>query len=286
VYPRAKYPVTPGHEFTGTIRRQKGSKLDSMIGDRVAVNPNIPCGACHYCRTGKKYLCRNLVVIGGSKLDGAMQGNLWIPEENALKIHEADNELNMSLTEPLAVAVHSIAQLGRPEKLLVMGLGTIGTMILLYLQNTDSELHIAELNIKDLYLPGDIEVKELVDYRDLDGREEFYDNIIMACPYDSLSLYKCLSAIRRGGRIVLVGLSKEIIHIDFGEVLKKEVSIIPSFKYSEQDFKTALDYLEKNELLDYLNAEVFPIDQAPIAFEYKVNNPRSKVILSFPNHRL
>ena len=55
--PLATYPLVPGHEFGGTVvARGKGVDVPA-IGQRVAVDPNTHCGACHFCRSGRKPLC-------------------------------------------------------------------------------------------------------------------------------------------------------------------------------------------------------------------------------------
>lgn len=54
-------PMIPGHEVVGvidTISDATAARWGVSVGDRVAVEPNIPCGSCPPCLTGKYVSCR------------------------------------------------------------------------------------------------------------------------------------------------------------------------------------------------------------------------------------
>lgn len=62
--PAAAYPLVPGHELTGEIVAVGAAVTGRAVGERVAVDPNMPCGACHYCRIGRGNLCEDYTAIG------------------------------------------------------------------------------------------------------------------------------------------------------------------------------------------------------------------------------
>src|SRR4030067_1216849 len=57
-------PVILGHEYTGIVVERGNSHSNFNIGDRVAIDPNIHCGFCDYCKKGKVNLCENLKALG------------------------------------------------------------------------------------------------------------------------------------------------------------------------------------------------------------------------------
>ena len=54
-FPPTPYPITPGHEFAGTIVAVAGDvKMDLPVGALVAVDPSLYCGYCRRCRSGRE----------------------------------------------------------------------------------------------------------------------------------------------------------------------------------------------------------------------------------------
>ena len=77
-------PVILGHELAGVVEAI-GDKVDSLtVGDHVAIDPNIYCGECHYCRKGKKQLCTNLFAIGVNR-DGGFADHCYAPPSPVLQ---------------------------------------------------------------------------------------------------------------------------------------------------------------------------------------------------------
>lgn len=61
--------LIPGHEFGGEVV-ELGAAVDGFrVGDRVAIDPNLPCGTCRWCRAGRGNICRSWDAIGVSRSD-------------------------------------------------------------------------------------------------------------------------------------------------------------------------------------------------------------------------
>ena len=58
------FPVIPGHEFGGVIAQVGQDVTGFRPGDRVAVDPNLYCGHCHFCRSEQSNHCLNWEGIG------------------------------------------------------------------------------------------------------------------------------------------------------------------------------------------------------------------------------
>ena len=281
-YKGLKYPVTPGHEFTGVIKELKDNKSGFRIGDSVVVNPNIFCGKCSYCIDNKKYLCKNLKTLGANGMDGAMQGLINVPLKNILKIKSNDLK-KLSLSEPLSVAIHPILDIDSKSKMLFFGLGGIGTLSLIYLKDNIKNLSIVELNKKQLGLGSSLGINEVFDYsyliKNYEKFSEKFDDIIINCPLSQEIFDISTMLVKRGGKIIIIGLSVEDIKVDFVKILNREISIVTSFKFSEDDFNTAVNFLKSNDVFSIIKIKAFPLFNAFDAFKSKLKNPEFKVLL-------
>jgi 2-desacetyl-2-hydroxyethyl bacteriochlorophyllide A dehydrogenase len=131
-FPPTPYPITPGHEFAGTVvARGPDIKPDLPIGARVAVDPSLYCGYCRRCRAGRDNLCENWAAIGDT-VSGAFAEFVAVPAVNAYRLPDHLDAQYGAMAEPLACAVHGIRRLGPVfgEPTVVIGAGTMGLMML------------------------------------------------------------------------------------------------------------------------------------------------------------
>lgn len=128
-FPPAPYPLVPGHEFAGEVVGVGAGVTGLRVGDRVAVDPSLFCGECHYCRRRRGNLCEQWGAIGDT-VDGAFAELVAVPARNAYRIGEDLSWAAGALVEPLACVVHGLTRLALPpgSDLLVVGAGTIGLL--------------------------------------------------------------------------------------------------------------------------------------------------------------
>jgi 2-desacetyl-2-hydroxyethyl bacteriochlorophyllide A dehydrogenase len=125
----SSYPVVPGHEFAGTIVAVGTGVTEFTTGDRVAADPNMYCGECHYCSIGRGNLCANFAALGLTH-NGACAQFTVVPVANCFLLPD-DMPLEIApLIEPLSCVVHAFDRLpGRVgEHYLIYGAGTMGLM--------------------------------------------------------------------------------------------------------------------------------------------------------------
>ena len=128
-----RYPSVLGHEFAGEIIEAKGSPV-FKIGQRVCVDPAIPCGHCAYCKRGLENICENLTAIG-YELDGAFAEYVRVPARAlaAGNVHEIPANLEFeeaALTEPFACVINGQEKVsvGPGDSVVVLGAGPIGLL--------------------------------------------------------------------------------------------------------------------------------------------------------------
>jgi 2-desacetyl-2-hydroxyethyl bacteriochlorophyllide A dehydrogenase len=133
-FPPTPYPITPGHEFAGTVAAisPDGSSAPALaVGDRVAVDPSLYCGHCKRCRSGRDNLCENWNAIGDT-IDGAFAEYVAVPAVNAYALPPDLDGQQGAMVEPLACAVHGLRRLGSVfgDSVVLTGAGTMGLLLL------------------------------------------------------------------------------------------------------------------------------------------------------------
>lgn len=130
-------PLVLGHEFAGTVIDAGPDALDGFgaplrAGQRVTVEPGLPCHHCDRCEHGHPNLCRHLGFMGLWPQDGALQERMIVPARNCFPMPDSLSMDEGALLEPLGVALHAIdlAKLRVAEPVAVLGCGPIGLMIM------------------------------------------------------------------------------------------------------------------------------------------------------------
>jgi len=122
-------PLTPGHEFAGTVAALGPGVTAWQLGDQVAVYPLLPCRRCPECRAERYELCDDYDYLG-SRRDGAFAAYVAAPAANLVRVPEGVPLSDAATTEPVAVALHALHRYGTqaPETVAVWGAGLIGTV--------------------------------------------------------------------------------------------------------------------------------------------------------------
>jgi L-iditol 2-dehydrogenase len=120
--------VTLGHEFAGTIEAT-GPGVTLAAGTLIACDPNIACGTCPACLTGRVNLCEALVAIGVHR-DGGLADRVVIPAHRAFPLPPGLDPAHGALAEPLSCTLHGVdlAAPGPGQRVTVIGGGVIGLL--------------------------------------------------------------------------------------------------------------------------------------------------------------
>ncbi len=135
-YGEGAFPLVPGHEYAGTVEAVADDVTAVRPGDRVAVDPNIPCGQCPACRKGLTNLCVGLKAYGVTENGGFAEFSLVAVDH----LHGIGDLAfaTAALAEPLACVLNGLGaaglDAGRPGNALVFGAGPIGLLLALSLK--------------------------------------------------------------------------------------------------------------------------------------------------------
>ncbi|MTD16937.1 alcohol dehydrogenase catalytic domain-containing protein [Nakamurella sp. YIM 132087] len=238
----ARFPLIPGHEMVGTVAALGDGVTRFRIGEQVTVNPNIPCGHCSYCLSGRTILCENALGIGASSngffAEYACVSELLVFSVEGLPIDTA------VFTEPTACAMHGLETLQvRPgATALVLGAGPTGVLLAQLLASggassvtvagpSQFKLDTAAALGADatvLLHRGDPD-RNLADLRAAAG-DDGYDIVVEATGSTEIGNI-CVPLTRNGGTFLVYGVTRadEIMTFSPFDVFRREIQIKGSF---------------------------------------------------------
>jgi len=123
-------PVIIGHEVAGVVEWM-GSEVQGLrVGQRVALDPPVPCRECRVCRSGLRHMCPNTMHIG-AHIPGGMAEFIAIDYRNAYPVPSVLSAAAAALTEPFADGLEALSRAGgaRGKTVCVFGDGPFGLII-------------------------------------------------------------------------------------------------------------------------------------------------------------
>ena len=125
----ARYPLIPGHEFSGVVSAVGEQVVNFRPGDRVTVDPNVSCNRCPACLRGQFSQCQNMRSVGGNS-NGGFARYTVVPECNVFPIGDIPFE-RAAFVEPLACVVWGLkrAQIQPGDNVLIFGSGPTGCLL-------------------------------------------------------------------------------------------------------------------------------------------------------------
>lgn len=280
-----KYPVIPGHEFSGVVAATGGQITRFKVGDRVAVEPNIACDNCVNCLNNRQNFCLNWQAIGVT-LPGGMEEYVIVPERAAFNIGELPFEIG-AFMEPLSCVVHGIerAHIGLADNVAIFGAGPIGNLML-QMARIQGAAHITVLEIN----PGRAEVAhqlgaDVVAAGFEELQPDTYDIVIDATGAIPV-MNRTIDFVRKGGTVLLFGVppSGRNIEMEGFKIFQKGLTVLSSFTSVRNSFQ-AVDLLQSGQIqVDSLISHRLPLPELPRALELiESRDPAVKKVIVQPN---
>lgn len=235
-------PLALGHEPGGVVSAVGEGVEGFAIGDKVSIEPAVPCGECEECRKGLYNLCKHIKMLAiPHERDGVNADYCVHKASMCYKLPENMTTLEGAMIEPLAVGLHgtelSDAKVG--ESAVILGSGCIGLCTLLSLKARGvSEIYVADVMDKRLE-----KAMELGATRVFNSRKENIEDFIKTLPGGGVDqVYECAGnryttlqtcrLIKRGGKVTLVGVSPEpVLELDIATLNAMEGTIYSVYRY-------------------------------------------------------
>ena len=290
-----RFPLVPGHEWSGTVAELGHGEDDLAVGDRVVCEGMIPCNRCRRCKEGETQLCLNYDQIGFTRAGGYGEYVL-VPRHVVHRLPDAVSFAAGVLVEPAACVLRGLER-GRPrpgETVGVIGIGTLGslaaTLARLYAPGTlvaygvrREELDFAIRLGADAAVHVTEEDPVAATHRLASGGLDLV--IETAGAVDAVDLATQL--VRPGGRVVLLGIAGEgkVIELPADRIMFGDMDVIGSCSYSTSAWSHVMRVLEQGLVeLDPIVTHRFPAEQFRDAFELMDNRNGvvAKVLLEHP----
>ncbi|MEM6530402.1 MAG: alcohol dehydrogenase catalytic domain-containing protein, partial [Chloroflexota bacterium] len=134
------FPLVPGHEFGGEVVAI-GTNVDMNIsvGDRVAVDPNLYCMHCDFCRNGMANHCLNWQGIGVTRAGGFAE-YVNVPARACYHLPESMTDKQAAFVEPLSCVVYALQRfpVSPADSVLIIGAGPMGMLLVQSLRHSNA----------------------------------------------------------------------------------------------------------------------------------------------------
>ena len=271
-------PMILGHEVAGVVA-EVGANVTSLgVGDRVALEPGVPCRRCEACKTGRYNLCPDVQFFATPPVDGALSDYAVSPADFAYKVPDSLSLDAAALIEPLSVGLHACRRgnLTAGQSVLIAGAGPIGLTSLAAAKASGA----TEILISDVR-PHRLEVaKKMGATHTFDAREDAEAvvkattngrgvDLAIECAGAEAAFVSCLKATKSGGTIVVVGLGDDSTYqVPMVELATKELDIKGIFRYV-YTYPAAINLLASGAVdVEAMITHHFPLDEMLTGFEY------------------
>ena len=269
--PLYRPPRILGHEYAGTVVAAGPEARSVTVGARVAIDPNLPCGACFFCREAQPYMCPNRTpAIGG------FGEYVAVPEQTAYPLPEGLPTEQAALAEPLSCALHAV-ELANPragDTVAVVGAGTIGLLLVQLASRARAALvAVSEPDPARRELASRLGATLVIDPSAEDPRERLVaatGGIGVDRAFEAVgsvvTIQAAVSLPRRGGTVVLVGVAPGSAEITLRpyDLFERELTIRASFVRA-YEFRRAVTLLPLLQIAPMLG-ERFPLPRIADAF--------------------
>jgi D-xylulose reductase len=290
-------PMVLGHESAGTVLETGPEVKTLKKGDRVAMEPGIPCRHCHRCKEGKYNLCPDMAFAATPPYDGTLAKYYVLPEDFCYKLPDHMSLEEGALMEPLAVGVHITKQsnIKHGDTVVVFGAGPVGLLCCAVAKSLGAGKVIAvDINNERLefaktfaatstYVPEKVSAAEnaqkIKEQNDLGLGADVAIDASGAEP----SVQTAINVLRVGGTYVQGGMGRDEITFPIMATCTKELTVKGSFRYGPGDYDLAVGLASSGQVdVKKLITRKVNFEDAIQAFEDVKNGKAIKVLIEGP----
>lgn len=272
------FPFTLGHEGAGIVEMTGRAVTSLKTGDRVAVDPAMPCGECDQCKAGRKHTCRNLKFLGcPGQSEGCLSEYIVMPASSCYLLQQNLTLDQAALSEPLSIGLYAVKLAGdiTDQPVAILGSGPIGVSVMLaarasgsgkiYMSDRiDERLDLVRQMGADRAWNADIcdIVEEIVTV------ESIQPGVVFECCGKQEAADQAIKILRPGGKLMVIGIPEfQRWSFDADNIRRKEISINNVRRQNEAVILT-LEMISDGRIMpDMMQTHNFILDEVSEAFE-------------------
>jgi L-iditol 2-dehydrogenase len=274
-----EYPFAVGHECSGIVDRVGSAVTSLKKGDRVAVDPAMPCLSCDQCLAGRSHTCRKLRFLGcPGQAEGCLSEFLAMPAHSCFPIPDSMSFEQATASEPLAIGYYT-ALLGAVPKrnaaVAVLGFGPIGISVLLSakvlgisrIYVTDKQAYRVELAKRlGADWAGNPDTCDIV--REISKIEPLQLDAVYECCGEQEAVDQGIELLKPGGRLVIVGIPT-VDSLTFRiDLMRRKELVLQNVRRQNECTRKALDLIIDGSIdVNSMITHRFPFEKTGEAFE-------------------
>lgn len=282
---RLDHPLVLGHEFAAVV--ESGPRR----GERVAVDPALPCGRCEFCETGFPNFCRATRFSGHGRDDGSLREYMAWPERALFTLPDTVSDVNGALLEPLGVALYAVdlGQIRLGDSVGIFGCGPIGLMMIRLArlngarQIIATDLHPHRLDVAaemgaDLVLQADAAGSERAAVLAATGGRGV--DVAFEIAGANPAVETAIETARPGARVVLVGIPSDDRTSFSASTARRKGLTIQICRRMAHTYPRAIALAASGQIdLAPLASHLFPLDDYQQAFATAAAREGLKVVI-------
>jgi L-iditol 2-dehydrogenase len=275
-------PLVLGHEASGEVAALGEDVTDLSVGDRVAMEPGVPCGTCAQCRAGRYNLCPDVRFFATPPIDGAFAEYVTLPRAFVHAVPDSVSFDAAALLEPLSVGVWACqkgdVRLG--TRVLITGAGPVGVMAALVARaNGATQITMSDVNPQRLARAAELGF-DVVDARSQALPDVVEADVLIECSGAAPAIVDGIRCVAPAGKVVLVGMSPTaMVELPVGVIQGRELWVTGTFRYAHT-YPTAVTLAASGAVdLDALVSQTFGLDEVEQALTYSRQDPAAMKVV-------
>ncbi|MFB9378082.1 NAD(P)-dependent alcohol dehydrogenase [Kineococcus gynurae] len=228
-------PLVLGHEVSGTIVAVGPGVEEDRVGERVALDPQVPCRRCRQCKAGRSNLCPFMEFYATPPFDGTFCDYVTAPADQAFAVPDSMSDESAALLEPLSVglwAAHK-GNVGPGDQVLIAGAGPIGAMVAQAVRACGAtDIVVTDfVDSRRERITSFGATRALHPVQDKDEIAALRVDTFVDCSGATPAVLSGIASTRGGGAVVLVGLGAEEMPIPVQLIATREITLTGVFRY-------------------------------------------------------
>jgi len=277
-----QYPFPVGHEGAGEVISIGAEVTTVKPGDRIAIEPAMPCGECDQCKAGRPHTCRKLRFLGcPGQANGCLSEYIVMPENSCFPIRDTMTYTEAAISEPLAIGVYAVNQSIPMEgtSIGILGFGPIGMSVLLpAITKGAQKIYVTDLVDERLNIakacgatwignPLKMDI-----FKKIKDKEPLLLDVVFECCGKQEAMDQAIELLKPGGKLMVIGIP-DFDRWSFSvDLLRRKEICIQSIRRQNHSVEEALELMEKKLVdVDKMPTHRFSFAQTKTAFDLVTN---------------